>query len=67
MKNSEGVTITIIIIIIIKRTCRIEDFAVPAHHRVNLKESGKRDKFLNLARELKKTMERESDGDTNCN
>ena len=29
------------------------DFAVPADHRVKLKESEKRDKYLDLARELK--------------
>ena len=32
------------------------DFAVPAHHRVKLKESEKRDKYLDLARELKKKL-----------
>ena len=30
------------------------DFAVLADHRVKLKESEKRDKYLDLARELKK-------------
>ena len=30
------------------------DFAVPAGHRVELKECEKRDKYLDLARELKK-------------
>ena len=30
------------------------DFAVPADHRVKLKESEKRNKYLDLARELKK-------------
>ena len=34
---------------------------------VKIKESGKRDKYLDLARELKKTMHYESNGDTNCN
>ena len=43
------------------------EFAVSADHRVKLKESEKRDNYLDLARELKKTMEHESDGDTNCN
>ena len=33
------------------------DFAVPADHRLKLKESEKRDKYLDLARKLKKTME----------
>ena len=30
------------------------DFAIPADHRVKQKESRKRDKYLDLARELKK-------------
>ena len=30
------------------------DFAVPADHRIKLKEYEKKDKYLNLARELKK-------------
>ena len=37
-----------------KRTCRIVVFAVPADHRVKLNESEKKDKYLELARELKK-------------
>ena len=37
-----------------KRTCKIEDFAVPADHRVKLKECEKKDKYFDLARELKK-------------
>ena len=37
-----------------KRICKIVDFAVPADHRINLKESEKKDKYLVLARELKK-------------
>ena len=37
-----------------KRICRIVDFAVPADHRINLKECEKKDKYLDLARELKK-------------
>ena len=28
-----------------KRTCKIVDFAVPADHRINLKESEKKDKL----------------------
>ena len=35
-------------------------------HRVKLKESEKRNKYIDLAKELK-TKEDESDGDTNCN
>ena len=41
------------------------EYTVPAHHRVKIKESEKRDKYLDLARE-QKTMEKESDSDINC-
>ena len=34
------------------KICKIIDAAVPADHRVNLKECEKRDKYLDLAREL---------------
>ena len=37
-----------------KRICKIVYFAVPPDHRINLKENGKKDKYLDLARELKK-------------
>ena len=37
-----------------KRTCKIVDFAVPADHRLKLKECEKKDKYLDLSRELKK-------------
>ena len=37
-----------------KRTFKIVDFAVPADHRIRLKEWEKKDKYLDLARELKK-------------
>ena len=37
-----------------KRTCKIVDFAVPAGHRVRLKENKKKDKYFYLTRELKK-------------
>ena len=37
-----------------KRTCKIVDFAVPTDHRVKFKESEKKDKYLDLVRELKK-------------
>ena len=33
---------------------KIVDFAVPANHKVKLKESEKKNKYLDLARELKK-------------
>ena len=36
-----------------KRTCKIVDFAVTADHRIKLKECEKKDKYLDLARELK--------------
>ena len=34
-----------------KRTCKIVDFAVPGDHRIKLKESKKKYKYLDLARE----------------
>ena len=37
-----------------ERTCKIVDFAVTADHRIKLKECAKKDKYLDLARELKK-------------
>ena len=37
-----------------ERICKIVDFPVPADHRINRKESDKKDKYLDLARELKK-------------
>ena len=37
-----------------KRICKIVDFAVSADHRVKLKECEKKDKYHDLARELKK-------------
>ena len=37
-----------------KRTCRIVEFAIPANHWVKLKESEKKDNYLDFARELKK-------------
>ena len=36
------------------RICKIVDFAVPADHRIKLKECEKKDKYHDLARELKK-------------
>ena len=49
-----------------KKICKIFNFDVPADHRIKLKECEKRDKYLDLARELKKTMEHEGDNYTNC-
>ena len=37
-----------------KKICKIVNFAVPADHRMNLKENEKKEKYLDLARELKK-------------
>ena len=37
-----------------KKICKIVEFAVLADNRIKLKECEKRDKYLNLARELKK-------------
>ena len=37
-----------------KRICKIVNFAVPADHRIKLRECEKKDKYLDLARELKK-------------
>ena len=52
-----------------KWTCRIMDSAIPADTRIKLKASEKRNRYLDLATELKKkkTMEHEGNGDTNCN
>ena len=50
-----------------KKIWKTVDFAVPADYRIKLKEREKRDKYLDLARELKKiTMEYEGDNYTNC-
>ena len=49
-----------------KKICKVVDFAVSADHRIKLKECEKRDKYPDLARELKKTMEHEGDNYTNC-
>ena len=45
--------------------CWIVDFAIPADHRIKLKECEKNNKYPDLARELKK-MEHEGDNYTNC-
>ena len=41
------------------------NFADPADHRIKTKESEKKDKYLDLAREFNKTMEHEGDNYTN--
>ena len=40
-----------------KRNCKFVHFAVPADKRIKRKESEKKNKYLDLARELKETME----------
>ena len=50
----------------IKRISKIVDFTVPADHKIKLKECEKRDKYFDLARELKKAVEHESGDCTNC-
>ena len=50
-----------------KRTWQIVDSVITAGHRVKLKFREKRYKHLDLARELKKSMENGGDGDTNSN
>ena len=47
------------------RTGPIVNFAIPADHRVKLKESEKRDKYLDHSSELKK-KEHERDSATSC-
>ena len=39
-----------------KRICRIVDFVFQANHRVKLKDGEKRDKYQDLARELKRLL-----------
>ena len=41
------------------RICKIVDSVGPADHRIKLRECEKKDNYLDLARELKKTMEHE--------
>ena len=48
-----------------RRTCKVVDFSVPADHGIKLKESEKKDEYLDLVRELKKPMEHEGDNYTN--
>ena len=48
------------------KICCIEGLVVLVDHRVKVRENEKRDEYLDLARG-QKTMEHESDGDTDCN
>ena len=45
---------------------KIVDFDVLADHRIKLKECEKKDKYLDLARKWKKTVEHEGHDCTNC-
>ena len=56
----------LIIINKIKRTCKIVDFVVSADHRIKLKECEKKNKYLDLSRELKKKTMKHGDTYTNC-
>ena len=55
-----------LIIIKKKKIYKNVDFAVPADHRIKLKECENRDKYLDRGRELKKFMELKGDNYTNC-
>ena len=48
-----------------KRICKTVGFAFLVDHRIKLKGREKNDEYLDLARELKKTMELKSDNFTN--
>ena len=50
-----------------KKNYRIVDVSAAADHRMKIKQSIKRDKYLDFAWELKKAEEHEIDDDTNCN
>ena len=56
----------LVIVIKTKGTYRIVDFAALVNHRVKLKESEKKNKYLDLARELKQTIEHERDDAISC-
>ncbi len=44
-----------------KKSFKIVDFAVSADHRIKLKESEKKDTYLELAKEFKKSMKHKRD------
>ena len=46
---------------------KLEDFIVSADHRIKSKETGKRNKYPELAREIKMTIEHEDVRDTKSN
>ena len=49
-----------------QKNCKIVDITVSADYRIKLKECEKNDKYLYLARELKRAVEHEGDDFTNC-
>ena len=49
-----------------KITSKIVVFPVPVDHRIKLKECEKKNKYLDLARELKKTVKHDGENYTNC-
>ena len=56
------------LVMIKKRNFLVRDFAVPADHRLKIKENEKKDNYIDLTREVKKkqTMKHEGGGYTNC-
>ena len=56
--HTRSILLLLLIIIII---------LIQTHPHTQRVESEKRDKYVDVTRELKKTMEREGDGNTNCN
>ena len=50
-----------------KRASKIVDITTPVDYKVEFKESIKKDKYPDLTRKLKSTVEHESDGFTNFN
>ena len=50
-----------------KRTCCFTDFAASANYCEKIRESERKDKYLDLAREFKKKVEREDQGNTSYN
>ena len=42
------------------------DLVIPANYRMKMKENKKIDKYMDLARELKRAVEHEGNVDINC-
>ena len=43
-------------LVLTKKNCCLEDFAVPVDHRIEIKENEKIDKYFGFARDLKKIL-----------